>query len=91
MTTDPTSPRTPQLEVFSAAFETASALLRQRVHFIRAIAEGEPVVLCRQTRPGDQNYAGIDIFRLDGDGNVVQHWDVLQVVPKTSAIDNGMF
>lgn len=49
------------------------------------------MVLCRQTRPGDQNYAGIDIFRLDGDGKVVEHWDVLQVVPRTSAIDNGMF
>ncbi|MGZ5416930.1 MAG: nuclear transport factor 2 family protein [Nocardioides sp.] len=46
---------------------------------------------CRQTRPGDDDYAGIDIFRLDADGKVVEHGDVLQVVPGTSPNDNGIF
>ncbi len=66
----------------------------KRVHFKRSVAEGNLVVLhCHQVWPSDKNrdWAGIDIFRFDNDGKLVEHWDVLQVVPSESKHSNTMF
>jgi len=66
----------------------------KHVTFKRTVAEGSLVVLhCHQVWPTDshKNWAGIDIFRFDEAGQIVEHWDVLQVVPDEARHANTMF
>ena len=64
----------------------------KKVTFKRAFADADHVVLhCHQQWPGDHEYAGIDIFRFNEAGKIVEHWDVLQIIPQGANNDNTMF
>lgn len=55
----------------------------------RVIAEGDLVVVHAHYKT--LNSAAVDIFRFNKDGKIIEHWDVLQQVPATTASGNDMF
>ena len=59
------------------------------VEVYRMIAEGDFVAVHSHYKIW--NMAGVDIFRLNDDARIVEHWDVLQQVPETTASGNDMF
>jgi predicted SnoaL-like aldol condensation-catalyzing enzyme len=61
----------------------------------RVIAEGDMVVTHAHLdlEPGNPDNPGralADYFKLEN-GKIVEHWDVIQEVPKAAVNDNGMF
>jgi predicted SnoaL-like aldol condensation-catalyzing enzyme len=58
----------------------------------RIIADGNLVAVHAHGRfaPDDRGIAVVDILRVEG-CKVMEHWDVVQPVPATSANNNGMF
>jgi len=63
-----------------------------KVEIKSAFADGDYVILHVHAKrnPEDRGSAVMDIFRLEN-GKVVEHWDVIQAIPETSANDNTMF
>ena len=66
----------------------------QQNEIMHVYADGDFVILHVHSvrEPGTRGRAIVDIFRLD-DGQVVQHWDVIQDIPDPAEArnDNGMF
>ncbi len=59
----------------------------------RVFADGDHVILHSHWHGLSDNPRGeavVDIFRLEG-GKVLEHWDVIQPIPETSANANTMF
>jgi predicted SnoaL-like aldol condensation-catalyzing enzyme len=55
----------------------------------RVIAEGD--LVAAHSHYKTFNMAGADIWRFDDDSKMIEHWDVLQTVPETTASGNDMF
>ena len=55
----------------------------------RVIAEGDVVAV--HSHHKTFNMAVVDIFRLNDNGKIIEHWDVLQPIPETTASGNDMF
>ncbi len=67
---------------------------QSRASVKRVIADGDLVALHvhSQLSPEDAGEAVVDIFRFDNEGKIVEHWDVIQAVPKEkNASGRGMF
>ena len=62
------------------------------IEFVRSVAEGDLVALhTHQVWPEDDEYITMDFFRFNEAGKIVEHWDSIQQVPKTSANNNTMY
>ncbi len=74
------------------SYAPAGGLPKPGGEIIRVIAEDNLVVLHVKNYnwPSSAGGAIVDIFRVE-DGLIVEHWDVIQEIPKESANSNGMF
>ncbi len=59
----------------------------------RVIAEGDLVMVHVHSKisADDRGEAVVDIFRLDNNGKIVEHWDVIQAVPEKTVSGRSMF
>lgn len=62
------------------------------IEFVRTIAEGDLVALhTHQVWPDEDEYVTMDFFRFSDDGKIVEHWDNIQLIPKTALNSNKMY
>lgn len=81
-------------EPFVQAFESfVKEFPQSKATVKRVVAEGDLVILHihSQVNPQDKGQAVVDIFRLDNNGKIVEHWDVIQDVPAKTASGRSMF
>ena len=69
-----------------------SEYTEKSIEFVRSVAEGDLIALhTHQTWPDQEEYVTMDFFRFDANGKIVEHWDAMQQIPKTSANNNTMY
>ncbi|WP_347374737.1 ester cyclase [Aequorivita sp. Q41] len=80
-------------EGFISYFERMQrAYPKKTISFVRSIAEADLVALhTHQVWPGNDQYVTMDFFRFDSKGKIVEHWDAIQQLPKTSENSNTMY
>ena len=78
------------LKQFLARVRIESPNARQTIH--RSMADGDLVMVHVHVErwPGDPGLAVADIFRCEN-GEIVEHWDVIQSLPEHSVNSNSMF
>ncbi|WP_299163660.1 nuclear transport factor 2 family protein [uncultured Eudoraea sp.] len=70
----------------------ASEYPDKSIEFRRSVAEGDLVALhTHQIWPDNEEYVTMDFFRFDANGKIVEHWDSMQQIPKTSVNNNTMY
>ncbi len=81
--------KAPFLSFFTGFFKDNP---NSKARIVRSSTDGDLVWLHIHSTNGekDKGQAVVDIFRV-ADGKIVEHWDVIQNVPETSANQNTMF
>ncbi|WP_117883525.1 nuclear transport factor 2 family protein [Aureibaculum luteum] len=65
---------------------------KKSIEFVRVISENDLVALhTHQIWPDNDEYVTMDFFRFDANAKIVEHWDAIQQIPKTSANENKMY
>ena len=76
------------IEAFTEVFKRSP---KAHMEIKRVVAEGDFVVVHVHhlaSDPKKKGRASMDWFRLDADGKIVEHWDVMQWVPEDDEVEN---